>query len=56
MDYKVVRYFEDKNDNLRPYYQGDKFPRKGLKVSKERIEELSTNKNALKSVLIVKEG
>lgn len=56
MSYKVVKYFEDKNDKLRPYYPGDKFPRKGLKVSKERYEELSTKKNALKAVLIVKEG
>ena len=56
MSYKVVKYFEDKNDKLRPYYPGDKFPRKGLKVSKERYEELSTKKNALKAILIVKEG
>lgn len=43
--YKTIVYFEDLKDGSRPYNPGDVFPRKGLKVSKKRLEELSTTKN-----------
>ena len=51
MTYKVVRYFIDKN-NRQPYKVGDVFSVDGL--SKERIEELTTENNALGEVLIEK--
>lgn len=43
--YKVISYFTDLQDFNHPYKVGDIFPRQGLKVSKERLEELSSNKN-----------
>ena len=43
--YKVIKYFEDLQDNLHPYNIDEEYPRKGLKVSKERITELASNKN-----------
>ena len=45
MTYKVVKYFTDANDNHHAYKTGDTFPRKGVEVSAERIEELATDKN-----------
>lgn len=45
MTYKVIKYFKDAQDNLYAYKAGDTFPRAGAKVSDERIEELSTDKN-----------
>ena len=42
MMYKVVKHFEDLTDNRYPYNEGDTFPRKGLNVSDERIEELAS--------------
>ncbi len=51
--YKVLKYFEDLQDNNRPYNPGDTFPRRGLKPTKERLEELSTSKNRRKTPLIV---
>ena len=43
--YKAILFFKDLHDNSFEYRPGDEFPRPGLKVSPERIEELSTNKN-----------
>lgn len=43
--YKVIRFFTDLQDEGHPYYVGDEFPRKGLKVSKTRLEELSGSEN-----------
>ena len=43
--YKAIRQFTDLQDNNHAYYPGDTFPRKGLTVSEERLEELSTDKN-----------
>lgn len=43
--YKVVKYFEDLQDNRHPYNEGDTYPRKGLNVSEERIAELASDKN-----------
>jgi len=45
MAYKVIKTFKDAQDNLFTYHAGDKYPRKGMKVSEKRIEELSSNKN-----------
>ena len=53
MMYKAVKHFEDLTDNRHPYNEGDIFPRKGLKVSKERIDELASTKNKRGEVLIV---
>lgn len=47
MAYKVIATFEDLQDNRHRYQAGDDFPRKGLEPSKERIEELATDKNKL---------
>lgn len=52
MSYEVVEYFEDLQDNGHPYNIGDAFPRKGMKVSEERIKELSTIDNLREIVLI----
>ena len=52
--YKVVRYFEDATDNRHPYEVGDKYPRDGVKATRERIEELSSDKNRQGVVLIEK--
>ena len=43
--YKVLVNFTDLQDKNYRYHAGDEFPRKGFKVSDERIDELSTNKN-----------
>ena len=45
MTYKVIVDFTDLQDNNRKYRVGDEFPRKGLSVSKERLDALSTTKN-----------
>lgn len=52
--YEVVNYFTDLQDGEHPYNVGDAFPRKGLKVSDERIRELSTEGNAQHRPLIKK--
>lgn len=43
--YRVIKHFTDLQDKSYAYYEGDEFPRKGLKVSDERLEELSSDKN-----------
>lgn len=43
--YKVLTYFEDMQDNSYPYDEGDIFPRDGLSVTEERLQELSSIKN-----------
>ena len=43
--YLVIKQFKDLQDDGYKYGVGDEFPRPGLKVSKQRLEELSTNKN-----------
>lgn len=43
--YKVIVYFEDLQDKSYAYSVGDTYPRKGLKPTAERIEELATDKN-----------
>ena len=43
--FKVIRYFEDLQDNRHPYKVGETYPRKGLKPDAARILELSTDAN-----------
>lgn len=43
--YRVVRYFTDLQDNNYAYNAGDKFPRDGVEVSNERINELLSDQN-----------
>lgn len=52
MGYKVISYFEDLLDEGYPYNVGDSFPREGLKVTMERIKELSGSENKQKRPLI----
>lgn len=56
MSYKVLEYFEDLQDYSHPYNPGDEFPRDGLKVSAERLEQLSTTKNLRGIKLIEKKA
>lgn len=58
--YKVIKQFHDlqdvtktKNGNVYHEYKvGDEFPRKGLKVSEERLKELSGKDNKRGTPLI----
>ena len=43
--YKVIKYFTDLHDNDHPYHVGDEFPRRGIKVTDERLKELSGSEN-----------
>ena len=43
--YKALTTFTDLQDNNYRYQAGDTFPRKGIKVSDERIAELLSDKN-----------
>ena len=45
MKYKVVKLFTDLQDNNYAYHVGDSFPREGLTVTAERLDELSSNEN-----------
>lgn len=54
MSYKVIHYFTDLQDFNHPYKVGDTFPRLGLKVSNERLEELASDKNKQGKPLIEK--
>jgi hypothetical protein len=48
----VIKGFFDLLDGNYEYRVGDKYPRKGYKPSKERIEELAGKKNKMGVVLI----
>ena len=52
--YKVIKYFTDLQDNNYAYYVGDTFPRNGVEVGAERVEELSSDKN-LQGVPLIEE-
>lgn len=52
MSYKVIHRFTDLQDRNYPYGVGDIFPRQGLKVSDERLFELSSDKNKQRKPLI----
>lgn len=43
--YRALKTFRDLQDNAHKYQAGDIFPREGLSVSEDRIEELSTSNN-----------
>ena len=53
-EYKVIVSFDDLKDNLHRYNPGDIFPRDGVIVSKERLEELASAKNKRRKPLIEK--
>jgi len=53
--YRVIREFADLQDNNHVYRVGDKFPRSGHKVSKQRSKELETSANKIGEPLIEKE-
>lgn len=55
MSYKVIHYFVDLQDLNHPYKVGDIFPRLGLKVSEERLKELSGKNNKQGKPLIKKD-
>ena len=50
--YKVIKPFVDLQDDMYPYGAGDKFPRKGKRVSKSRLLELSGSDNKQGTPLI----
>lgn len=54
--YLTTRAFVDLEDNNYRYKQGEKYPRKGYKPSKERVEALTegNNKAGLKLIKEVK--
>lgn len=43
--YRAIRYFIDLQDNNHPYKKGQIYPRRGFKVSEERISELLCENN-----------
>lgn len=55
MKYRAIRYFKDAKDDNRAYKVGDVYPRPGLEVSEERLEELLTNKNRRGTPMIIEE-
>ena len=50
--YKVIKDFTDLKDKGYFYTAGDKFPRDGTSVSKERLSELLSSNNRQKTPLI----
>ena len=52
--FKVIKQFYDLQDESHCYNVGDKYPRKGYKVTDERIAELAGNTNKL-GVSLIKE-
>ena len=53
-EYRVIVSFEDLQDKNHYYRPGDIFPRDGVIVSKERLEELASAKNKRRKPLIEK--
>ena len=53
-EYRVIVSFEDLQDRNHYYRPGDIFPRDGVIVSKERLEELASAKNKRRKPLIEK--
>lgn len=53
--YKAIERFADLQDRNHVYETGQPFPREGLSVSKERIDELAGVKNKLRRPLIAKD-
>lgn len=54
--YKVIKFFHDLQDNNHPYNVGDEYPRKDVKVTDERIAELSGKDNKQGVPLIAEEN
>lgn len=52
--YKVIKAFADLQDGNHTYSVGDRFPRCGVEVGKERIAELSGRENK-QGVPLIKE-
>lgn len=52
--YKVLIRFKDLQDKGRVYNVGDVFPRPGLEVTADRLEELSSNQNRRGVALIAR--
>lgn len=52
MEYKVINRFKDDDGHI--YEVGDVYPKEGKKITKKRIETLSTTKNKYKKVYIEK--
>ena len=50
--YRVLRRFTDLQDNRYLYQPGDEYPRAGLDVSEDRIDELSSSNNRRHVALI----
>lgn len=50
--YKVIQFFTDLHDKDHPYNVGDIFPREGIKVKKERLDELAGSENKQGTPLI----
>lgn len=50
--YKVVRRFKELKQDGHIYEVGDEYPVEGKKVTKARLEELSTTKNKYNQVFI----
>lgn len=50
--YKVLKRFADLEDNKYLYEVGDEFPRRGVKVTPERLKVLSGSDNLMKTPLI----
>lgn len=52
--YKVIKHFTDLHDNDHIYNVGDEFPRDGVEVKQERIDELAGSDNKQQTPLIEK--
>lgn len=55
MAYKAIVSFTDLQDNNHRYHTGDTFPRAGVTVSQERLEELLTDKNRRHKPMIIED-
>jgi len=52
--YRVIELFHDLQDKNHCYKPGDEYPRKGIKVTKKRIAELS-GKNNKRGIPLIEE-
>ena len=52
MKYRVIKFFNDLQDNCHHYNVGDPYPREGLEVSEKRINQLIGSANRQKTPLI----
>lgn len=54
--YKVICYFTDAHDGNYAYHTGDTFPREGMNVPQERLQELASSNNKQRKPLIEEVG